>query len=127
MVDQYSEKDQPKKVADRYLKQEVLGQGTYGVVFKATDTKVTPHSIFFKRSHETRVHILLNVLNLGWQETDFVFLGPNLQNGKTVAIKKIRLGKEKEGVNITALREIKLLKELKHPHIIELVDAFPHK
>ncbi|KAF2606007.1 hypothetical protein F2Q68_00046384 [Brassica cretica] len=102
MVDQYSEKDQPKKVADRYLKQEVLGQGTYGVVFKATDTKVTPHSIFFKRSHETK-------------------------NGQTVAIKKIRLGKEKEGVNITALREIKLLKELKHPHIIELVDAFPHK
>ncbi|KAL0701662.1 hypothetical protein Bca4012_057784 [Brassica carinata] len=79
--------DQPKKVADRYLKQEVLGQGTYGVVFKATDTK----------------------------------------NGQTVAIKKIRLGKEKEGVNMTALREIKLLKELKHPHIIELVDAFPHK
>ncbi|KAH0920069.1 hypothetical protein HID58_027729 [Brassica napus] len=87
MVDQYSEMDKPKKVADRYLRQEVLGQGTYGVVFKATDTK----------------------------------------NGQTVAIKKIRLGKEKEGVNITALREIKLLKELKHPHIIELVDAFPHK
>lgn len=50
-----------------------------------------------------------------------------LQNGKTVAIKKIRLCKQKEGVNITALREIKLLKELKHPHIIELIDAFPHK
>jgi cyclin-dependent kinase 7 len=79
--------EQPKKVADRYLKREVLGQGTYGVVFKATDTK----------------------------------------NGETVAIKKIRLGKEKEGVNVTALREIKLLKELKHPHIIELIDAFPHK
>ncbi|CAN8320071.1 unnamed protein product [Cochlearia groenlandica] len=76
--------DQPKKVADRYLKREVLGQGTYGVVFKATDTK----------------------------------------NGETVAIKKIRLGKEKEGVNITSPREIK---ELKNPHIIELIDAFPHK
>lgn len=34
------EMEQPKKVADRYLKREVLGQGTYGVVFKATDTKV---------------------------------------------------------------------------------------
>ncbi|XP_013603333.1 PREDICTED: cyclin-dependent kinase D-3 [Brassica oleracea var. oleracea] len=79
--------EQPKKVADRYLKQEVLGQGTYGVVFKATDTKT----------------------------------------GETVAIKKIRLGKHKEGVNITALREIKMLKELKHPHIILLIDAFPHK
>ncbi|XP_073056398.1 cyclin-dependent kinase D-3-like [Primulina eburnea] len=76
-----------KKVADRYLKREVLGEGTYGVVFKAIDTKT----------------------------------------GQTVAIKKIRLGKQKEGVNFTALREIKLLKELKDENVIELIDTFPHK
>ncbi|GKE03100.1 cyclin-dependent kinase D-3-like protein, partial [Tanacetum coccineum] len=46
---------------------------------------------------------------------------------QVVAIKKIRLGKQKEGVNFTALREIKLLKELKDPNIIELIDCFPHK
>lgn len=34
-----------KKVADRYLKREVLGEGTYGVVYKAIDTKVAPISI----------------------------------------------------------------------------------
>ncbi|KAG2257085.1 hypothetical protein Bca52824_076379 [Brassica carinata] len=51
-----AEMEQRKKVADRYLKQEVLGQGTYGVVFKATDTKT----------------------------------------GETVAIKKIRIGKQKK-------------------------------
>ncbi|KAI0501556.1 hypothetical protein KFK09_016501 [Dendrobium nobile] len=78
---------QSKLVADRYLKRELLGEGTYGVVFKAIDTK----------------------------------------SGKTVAIKRIRLGKHKEGVNFTALREIKLLKELKDPNIIELIDAFPYK
>lgn len=44
-----------------------------------------------------------------------------------MAIKKIRLGKQKEGVNFTALREIKLLRELKDPNIIELIDAYPHK
>ena len=51
----------------------------------------------------------------------------HLQTGQIVAIKKIRLGKYKEGVNFTALREIKLLKELKDSNIIELIDAFPHK
>ncbi|CAO2827090.1 unnamed protein product [Amaranthus hypochondriacus] len=76
-----------KKVANRYLKREVLGEGTYGVVYKAIDT----------------------------------------QTNSTVAIKKIRLGKQKEGVNFTALREIKLLKELDDPNIIKLTDAFPHK
>lgn len=36
------EVDTSKKVADRYLKREVLGEGTYGVVYKAIDTQVTP-------------------------------------------------------------------------------------
>lgn len=34
--------DPSKKVADRYLKREVLGEGTYGVVYKAIDTHVIP-------------------------------------------------------------------------------------
>lgn len=49
------------------------------------------------------------------------------QTGNTVAIKRIRIGEKKEGVNFTALREIKLLKELKDPNIIELIDCFPYK
>lgn len=60
------------------------------------------------------------VLSLGFETV-------TVQTGQTVAIKKIRLGKQKEGVNFTALREIKLLKELKDSNIIELIDAFPHK
>lgn len=55
------------------------------------------------------------------------YLGFLLQTGRTVAIKKIRLGKYKEGVNVTALREIKLLKELHDPHVIELIDVYPKK
>lgn len=39
----------------------------------------------------------------------------------------IRTGKYKEGVNVTALREIKLLKELYDPNVIELVDVYQHK
>ena len=56
-----------------------------------------------------------------------LFLATALQSNKTVAVKKIRFGKDTEGVNVTALREIKLLKELRHPNVIEMVDVFPHK
>ena len=56
-----------------------------------------------------------------------VFKAKDLRSGRLVAIKKIRMGNAKEGVNVTALREIKFLKELKHPNVIELVDVFPHK
>ncbi|CAL5374226.1 unnamed protein product [Camellia sinensis] len=49
------------------------------------------------------------------------------RTGLTVTIKKIRLGTQKEGVNFTALGEIKLLKELQDPNIIEPIDAFHHK
>jgi serine/threonine protein kinase len=58
---------------------EKLGEGTYGVVYKAI----------------------------------------NLETGETVAIKKIRLEKEDDGVPSTAIREISLLKNLKHPNVVE--------
>ena len=43
--------------------------------------------------------------------------------GVTVALKKIRLEVEDEGVPSTALREISLLKELAHPNIVDLMDV----
>ena len=55
-----------------------------------------------------------------------VFLAyPKLSNGQPnrndqVALKKIRMDSEKEGFPITAIREIKLLKSLKSPNIINL-------
>ncbi len=38
--------------------------------------------------------------------------------GDLVALKKIRLEGEDEGVPSTALREISLLKELQHPNVV---------
>lgn len=72
---------------EKYEKGPVLGEGTFGSVFKAT----------------------------------------HKETGQVVAIKKIRIASMKEGINVTALREIKLLKELKHPHIVGLLDVFPLK
>jgi len=67
----------------KYQVLEKLGEGTYGVVYKAKD-RVT---------------------------------------GKTVALKKIRLDAEDEGVPATSIREISLLKELDHPNIVRLEDV----
>jgi serine/threonine protein kinase len=39
-----------------------------------------------------------------------------------VALKKIRLENEDEGIPSTAIREISILKQLKHPNIVRLVD-----
>jgi serine/threonine protein kinase len=36
----------------------------------------------------------------------------------TVAIKKIKVGEMKDGLDMTALREVKFLQELHHPNII---------
>ncbi|XP_076326030.1 cyclin-dependent kinase 1-like [Tachypleus tridentatus] len=52
-----------------------------------------------------------------------VYKGKNKKTGQLVALKKIRLESEDEGVPSTAIREISLLKELKHPNIVCLQDV----
>lgn len=65
-------------MASLYQKIEKIGEGTYGVVYKARDRNT----------------------------------------GATVALKKIRLENEDEGVPSTAIREISVLKELQHDNIV---------
>lgn len=40
-----------------------------------------------------------------------------------MAMKKIRLESDDEGIPSTAIREISLLKELKHPNVVGLLDV----
>ncbi|ONK56549.1 uncharacterized protein A4U43_C10F9950 [Asparagus officinalis] len=68
---------------DQYEKVEKIGEGTYGVVYKARD---------------------------------------RLTND-TIALKKIRLEQQDEGVPSTAIREISLLKEMQHDNIVRLLDV----
>lgn len=52
-----------------------------------------------------------------------VYKGRDNETGEIVAMKKIRLDLEEEGMPSTALREISILKELRHPHIVDLRDV----
>ena len=47
--------------------------------------------------------------------------------GTIVALKKIKQDQEKEGMPITALREIKILSQLKHPNIVNLIEVVVRK
>ncbi|KAI7963410.1 hypothetical protein MJO29_003837 [Puccinia striiformis f. sp. tritici] len=67
---------------ENYNRLEKVGEGTYGVVYKAKD----------------------------------------LRTGEIVALKKIRLEAEDEGVPSTAIREISLLKEMNDENIVRLLD-----
>jgi len=48
-----------------------------------------------------------------------VYKARDRQNGDVVALKRIRLDAEDEGIPSTAIREISLLKELQHPNIVK--------
>uniref|UniRef100_A0A0B7AWF9 Protein kinase domain-containing protein n=1 Tax=Arion vulgaris TaxID=1028688 RepID=A0A0B7AWF9_9EUPU len=52
-----------------------------------------------------------------------VYKGRHKKSNRLVALKKIRLESDEEGVPSTAIREISLLKELQHPNIVSLEDV----
>ncbi|XP_015790445.1 cyclin-dependent kinase 7 [Tetranychus urticae] len=67
---------------------------------------------------------------LGEGQFATVYKARDNQNDTMVAVKKIKLGtraEAKDGINRTALREIKLLQELHHENIIGLRDVFGHR
>ncbi|KAG1221440.1 hypothetical protein G6F35_005989 [Rhizopus arrhizus] len=60
---------------------------------------------------------------LGEGTYGIVYKAQNRETNEVVALKRIRLDNEEEGVPCTAIREISLLKELKHPNILRLYDV----
>jgi serine/threonine protein kinase len=67
----------------------------------------------------------LSVLTILTNST-FIFIGTygvvykakNIKTNEVVAMKKIRIENEDEGIPATAIREISLLRELEHPNIV---------
>ncbi|CAF3213061.1 unnamed protein product [Rotaria sp. Silwood2] len=64
---------------------------------------------------------------LGEGQYAVVYKAKDTRTNDDVAVKKIKIGSRQEasdGINLTALREIKFLQEVKHPNVIELLDSF---
>lgn len=53
-----------------------------------------------------------------------VYLGKQKSTNRSIAIKEIKVGLFKDGLDMSALREVKYLQELKHINVIELIDIF---
>ena len=45
-----------------------------------------------------------------------------VKTGRVVALKKVLMENEREGFPITALREIKILQQLRHENVVELIE-----
>lgn len=56
-----------------------------------------------------------------------VYKAKDKDTGEMVALKKVRLENEKEGFPITAVREIKILRQLNHPSIVNLKEIVTDK
>lgn len=56
-----------------------------------------------------------------------VYSGRQVSTNRRVAIKKIKLGQFKEGLDMSAIREVKFLRELHHENVIQLIDVFSHR
>uniref|UniRef100_G1KU63 Protein kinase domain-containing protein n=1 Tax=Anolis carolinensis TaxID=28377 RepID=G1KU63_ANOCA len=79
--------DWGKRCVDKFDIIGIIGEGTYGQVYKARDK----------------------------------------DTGEMVALKKVRLDNEKEGFPITAIREIKILRQLTHKSIINMKEIVTDK
>ncbi|CCH59776.1 hypothetical protein TBLA_0B09590 [Henningerozyma blattae CBS 6284] len=53
-----------------------------------------------------------------------VYLGTKQSTNRRIAIKEIKTSEFKDGLDMSAIREVKYLQELRHENIIELVDIF---
>ena len=63
------------------------------------------------------------IKKIGEGTCGIVYMAKDKITDQFIALKKIRLEIESEGVPSTAIREISLLKELEHPGIVQLLDV----
>ena len=65
----------------------------------------------------------MKISKIGEVNNGIVYKAKDVQSEKVVALKKVKLNPEIEGTPSTSIREIALLKELRHPNVIHLLDV----
>lgn len=63
-----------------------------------------------------------HILQVGEGTYGKVYKAKNTDTGRIIALKRLRLDTEREGMPITAIREIKLLQSLRHKNIVSLYE-----
>ncbi|CCD23365.1 TFIIH complex serine/threonine-protein kinase subunit KIN28 NDAI_0B03310 [Naumovozyma dairenensis CBS 421] len=53
-----------------------------------------------------------------------VYLGTKQSTGRQIAVKEIKTSEFKDGLDMSAIREVKYLQEMQHDNVIELIDIF---
>lgn len=83
------------------MKDKKVGEGTYAVVYLGASGQCKCKG----------GHFLI---------VSFSATGREVSTGRKIAIKKIKVGQFKDGLDMSAIREVKYLRELKHQNVIEV-------
>lgn len=100
----HNQNDWPRDCFDQYERIQVLGTGSFGMVWMA------------RRMHPPSVPVV-NTNEKNDEDDKFRF------DDEFVAIKSIHIKNEKS--KVYAEREIRILQELRHPNVIRLIQDFP--
>jgi hypothetical protein len=100
---------------DNYAKLEKVGEGERHHAAQSPQPDLNEIPLLYHR-HGLPLLLLLALGTYG-----VVYKAKDLTTGNVVALKKIRLEAEDEGVPSTAIREISLLKELDNDNIVRRV------
>lgn len=93
-----------------------VGKGKFGKGISIRKPVVLRDVTAFQKKHQ-----------VGQGTYGSVFMGADKVTGEIVALKRINTEQEENGFPITAIREVKILKALRHPNIVKLLEIVTSK